>query len=204
MAGLLSLEQIGEFVDRLPPSFLADLAPIVDLRAVGPHISDLSEPKLAAAARVLIERDDWITIAAFVDGTPPERLAKTINEIEGEALLRIGLAMESRSRIDQILGLLSDDKLGELLVAAAERDLASAAIQMIDAMGDEGLMRIGRQLADLNEGQQDILAKELLTDPAFAQAAQRLLANSPRSVHLAIGRVRSELVRSENHAGPRP
>lgn len=71
MAGLLSLEQIAEFVDRLPASFLAELAPVVDLRAIGPLIAAISEPKLAAAARVLIERDDWITIAAFIDSTPP-------------------------------------------------------------------------------------------------------------------------------------
>lgn len=200
MAGLLSLEQIGEFVDRLPASFLADLAPVVDLRAIGPLISDISEPKLAAAAQVLIERDDWITIAAFIDSTPPERLAGTINEIEGEALLRIGLAMESRSRIDEILGLLEDDKLRELLVAAAERDLAAAAIHMIDAMADEGLIRIGRLLADLSEGQQGTLARELLTDQDFEQAAQRLLAKSPRSVHVAIGRARSELAEEKEDA----
>ena len=193
MAGLLSLEQIAEFVDRLPASFLADLAPVVDLRAIGPLISDISESKLAEAAWVLIGRDDWITIAAFVDSTPAERLAGTINEVDGEAILRIGLSMESRSRIDEILGLLEDDKLRELLVAAAETDLAPVAIHLIDAMADEGLIRIGRLLADLGEGQQETLARELLTDPKFEQASQRLLAKAPRPVHLAIGRVRAQL-----------
>ena len=73
---------------------------------------------------------------------------------------------------------------------------------MIDGMGEKGLSRIGRLLADLNEGQQRAFAKELLADPAFEQGAQRLLATSPRSVHLAIGRVRSELARGEGPAGP--
>lgn len=188
MAGLLSLEQIGEFVDRLPPAFLADLAPVVDLRAIGPLISDISEAKLAAAAAVLIERADWITIAAFVDSSPPERLARTINEIDGEALLLIGLAMENRSRVDEILGLLEDGKVRDLLVAAAEKNLAAEAMHMITAMSDAGLARVGRHLADLSERQQAALAGELLSDPEFQQEAQKLIDVSPPSVRMAIDR----------------
>ena len=190
MAGLLSLEQVREFVDRLPAGFLADLAPVVDLRSIGPLISDMPEPKLAEAAWVLIEREDWITIAAFVDSTPPERLASTIDEIDGEALLRIGLAMESRSRMDEILGYLDDEKLRELLVAAAERNLGAAAMHMIGALADDGLIRVGARLADLTEAQQETLARELLGDREFQREAERLIERSPEAVRVAIDRVR--------------
>jgi hypothetical protein len=193
LAGLLEVEQIAEFAERLPAEFLAEIAPVVDLRSFGPLISDISEEKLLAAARVLIAREDWITIAAFVDNTPLERLGRTINLIDGEAVLRVGIVIEQRARIDEILALVDEETLRELLVAATEPELARAALHLISAVGDRGVERIGRVLAELGEDEQAALAHHFLTDAEFRQAAERLIERAPAPVHAAIRRAEAEL-----------
>ena len=101
--------------------------------------------------------------------------------------------------MDEILGYLDDEKLRELLVAAAERNLGAAAMHMIGALADDGLIRVGARLADLTEAQQETLARELLGDREFQREAERLIERSPEAVRVAIDQGQAELNSSPGH-----
>jgi hypothetical protein len=193
-ASLLDADRLADLAGRLPPDFLADVAAVLDLRYVGPLIRGVDGGKVVEVTRVLIDREEWTTMAAFVDAIRHEVLVETIRLLAGEALLRVGFVLEDRSRLDEILLLLDDERLREMLIAAEKRDLIAETLHLVNALADPGVARVAAMLAKLSEEHQRALAAKLVTDPDLLAAAQRLIANSPPTVHAAIARARLERV----------
>jgi hypothetical protein len=187
-ASLLDADQLADFADRLPPEFLADVAAVVDLRYVGPLIGGIDAARVVEVTRSLIDREEWTTMAAFVDEIRHDVLVETVRLFDGDALLRVGFVLDDRSRLDEILALLGDERLQEMLIAAEERDLLAEALHLVNGLSDPGVARIGAMLAELGEEHQRALAAKLAVDPDLSSAAQRLIDSSPPAVRAAIAR----------------
>ncbi len=187
-ASLLNTDQLADLAARLPPDFLADVAAVVDQRHVGPLIQGVDVETVVEVTRILIKRQEWITMAAFVAEIGHEALVETIVLFDGEGLLRVGFVLENRSRLDEILALLDDERLREMLIAAEERDLLGETLHLVNALADPGVARVAAMLANLGEAHQSALASKLVADPGLLSAAQRLIANSPPAVHAAVAR----------------
>lgn len=191
-ASLLDADQLTDLAERLSPEFLADVAAVVDLRYVGPLIGGIDGGRVADVTRILIDREEWTTMAAFVDEIRYEVLVETVRLFDGEGLLRVGFVLEDRSRLDEILALLGDRRLQEMLIAADEDDLLAEALHLVNALSDPGVARIGEMLAKLSEEHQRALAAKLVVDPGLFSAAQRLIDNSPPAVREAVVRGRRD------------
>jgi hypothetical protein len=187
-ASLLDADQLADFADRLPPEFLADVAAVVDLRYVGPLIGGIDAARVVEVTRSLIDREEWTTMAAFVDEIRHDVLVETVRLFDGDALLRVGFVLDDRSRLDEILALLGDERLQEMLIAAEERDLLAEALHLVNGLSDPGVARIGAMLAELSEEHQRALAAKLTVDPDLSSAAQRLIDSSPPAVRATIAR----------------
>jgi len=187
-ASLLDADQLADLAERLPPEFLADVATVVDLRYVGPLIGGIDTGRVTEVTGILIEREEWTTMAAFVDEIRHDVLVETIRFFDGDALLRVGFVLEDRSRLDEILALLGDERLREMLIAADERDLLAEALHLVNGLSDPGVARVATMLAKLSEEHQSALAAKLVVDPGLFSAAQRLIDNSPPAVRAAIAR----------------
>jgi hypothetical protein len=117
-------------------------------------------------------------------------LVQVIDMLDGEALLRVGFVLENRSRLDEIQGLLDDYKLRELLTAAGEYDLLTETIYLVNALGDDGVLRVARILGELSQERRDAFAAKLLEDADLLSAARRLVDSSP-PLRAAIDRAKS-------------
>lgn len=190
-AGLLDPDQVSEFAGQLPADFLADVAAVTDPGAIGPLVHGIEAAKIMAVTRVLVEREEWVTMGAFVGLVGNDLLPETIGFFDAEALLRVGFVLEDRSRVDEIFRFLDDERLLDLLTTAEERDLLGETIHLVNALDDDGVARVGRMLGELSEERRDALAEKLLTDADLRQAAQRLIECSPIAVRGAIERAES-------------
>lgn len=189
-ASLLTADELAEFASRLPAEFVADVAAVMDLRSVGSLLDRIDTAKVVEVTRVLIARQDWVTMGAFGGRIGRDALIQVIGMLDGEALARVGFLLENRSRLDEIQGLLDDEKLQELLIAAGECDLIPETIYLVDALSDDSVIRVGRILGELNQERQEALAAKLLKDADLLRAAQRLIDSSP-PVQATIARSRS-------------
>jgi hypothetical protein len=179
VASLLSADELTDFASRFPADFLADIAAVIDLRALGPMLDRIDAAKVVEVSRVLAERQDWVTMGAFGGRIRADSLVQVIDMLDGEALLRVGFVMENRSRLVEMQGLLDDDKLGELLRAAGEHDLLVETIYLVHALSDEGVARVAGILGELGQEHRDALAAKLLEDADLLPTAKRLIDSSP-------------------------
>jgi hypothetical protein len=190
VASLLSTDELADFASRFPAAFLADIATVIDLRALGPLLDRMDAARVVEVTRVLAERQDWVTMGAFGGRIQDDALVQVIDMLDGVALLRVGFVLEDRSRLDEIEGLLDDEKLRELLRAAGEHDLLAETIYLVDSLSDEGVARVARILGEFTQERRDAFAVKLLEDAALLSAARRLVDSSP-SLRAAIDRARS-------------
>jgi hypothetical protein len=185
-SALLSAEMAADLAARLPAEFLADVATNVDLRYVGPLVGGIPTDTMAAAGRVLREREEWIVLSAFVGYVPPEQLAVLLEEFDGEALLRAGFVIEDVTRLDSVVALLPDARLDELLAAADEHGLWREAIALVGHLGEEQGARIIAAIERLEPARQASLAAVLREDSGLRSAAAELIARAPESLRALI------------------
>jgi hypothetical protein len=190
-ASLLTADELADFADRLPADFVADVAAVMDLRSVGSLLDQIDQAKVVEVTRVLAERQDWVTMGAFGGRIRRDALIQVIDMLDGEALARVGFLLENRSRLDEIQGLLDDEKLRELLIAAGECDLIPETIYLVDALSNNSVVRVGRIFGELNQERQDAFTAMLLNDASLLSAAQRLIDSCP-PVRAAIDRAKSQ------------
>lgn len=178
-ASLLTADELADFARRLPADFVADVAAVMDLRSVGSLLDRIDTAKVVEVTLVLAKRQDWVTMGAFGGRIRRDALIQVIGMLDGEALARVGFLLENRSRLDEIQGLLDDEKLRELLIAAGECDLIPETIYLLDALSDDSVVRVGRVLGELTQERREAFAATLLKDASLFSAAQRLIDSCP-------------------------
>ncbi len=178
-ASLLTADELADFARRLPADFVADVASVMDLRSVGSILDQIDTEKVVEVTLVLADRHDWVTMGAFGGRIPREALIKVIGMLDGEALARVGFLLEDRSRLEEIHGLLDDEKLRELLIAAGECNLIPETVYLLDALSDDSVARVGRILGELTQKRRKAFVATVLRDPDLLSAAQRLIDGCP-------------------------
>jgi hypothetical protein len=176
---LLTADELADFARRLPADFVADVAAVMDLRSVGSLLDRIDTAKVVEVTLVLAKRQDWVTMGAFGGRIRRDALIQVISMLDGEALARVGFLLENRSRLDKIQGLLDDEKLRELLIAAGECDLIPETIHLLDALSDDSVVRVGRVLGELTQERREAFAATLLEHADLLSAAQRLIDSCP-------------------------
>jgi hypothetical protein len=170
-AALLSPEKAGDLAGRLPADFLAEVACHVDVRKVGPLLVGIDRPTMAAAGEHLRRREEWVVLGAFVGHVADDVVADLLGGFDGEALLRSGTVIEDPSRMDAVVGMLTDARLDGLLDAADEHDLWADVVALNVHLGDEQLDRIARAVERLSGPRVERLAALLGADDELRAAA---------------------------------
>lgn len=186
-ASLLAPARAADFAHRLPPRFLAEIACHLDLRIVGSLIAGISQDVLAEAGECLREREEWIVLAAFVDHLPHADLARQLHVYDGEALLRLGFAVEDTARLDELVGLLGDDRLDELLAAAGEHGLWPEAVSLATHLGPRQAARIAAAVERLDDPELTRLEALLTADPDQRLAAEPIVSRLPEELRVRVG-----------------
>ncbi|GAB3035340.1 hypothetical protein [Mycobacterium bourgelatii] len=150
IAGMLEPSRGVAIAEQLPTPFLAETAVQLDPRRAASLISAMPPRVIAEVAKQLLQRDDHVTMGRFV-GVLPDPSLRAAAPVMGDAdLLRIGFLLEEKSRLDNMVDIISD-RLPGIVRAAHENDLWAQAIDLFDNVGPHNKGRIGDIAASLGD-----------------------------------------------------
>jgi hypothetical protein len=192
IAGLLEPRRAGQIAERLPTPFLADVAVELDPRRVEGVLAALPPGRIAEIAAELVRRGEHVAMSSFVDHLPPESLRAATAALDGDALLHIGLALESQERFDEIVGGLSRAQLEQLIDEAADAELWPETLRLTALMSPQALERF----ASLPRIQQPAVLERIVSvaadDPAVWQGLVPVAARLPGPAReVVLSRVRA-------------
>jgi hypothetical protein len=142
IVGLLAPEHAIDLALRMPDVFLADTSAQLDPRRARELVASLPTERIVAVARVLVERQDFLTLARFVDYLSNDTIAAVIASIHDElALLRIAVFIESSAKLAELLDLISDERLQRMLAAVRAANAWDTILPLLAAMGEHALDR---------------------------------------------------------------
>jgi hypothetical protein len=150
LAGLLETDKAVDVAKRLPPAFLADIAVEMDPRRASEVISRLPTELVVDAATVLAERGETVTMGRFVGHLNPPTLAACVAILPAETILRSAFVLEERDRLDEIVGLMPEDRLRELVEAAVANGIEDEARDLLSALGKRQAARLEPLLSALD------------------------------------------------------
>jgi hypothetical protein len=89
---------------------------------------------VVAITEELLDRGDFATMGRFVDSMPVDVLGAVLEITEDDELLKVCAAAESAAGIDEIFGMLSDERLRDVRRKAGRKDLRQAALVLRDRL----------------------------------------------------------------------
>lgn len=131
ITGQLEPSRAVEVAERLPPSFLADVAIELDPRRASAVIAKIPPRLLASITRELVKRDEYVTMGRFLGHLPDAAIATAIAATDDQALLRTGFVLEEKSRLEQVADLLGPERLGDVIETARADELWPEALDLL-------------------------------------------------------------------------
>jgi len=122
VAGLLEPRRAIDLARRMPPQYLADLAMQLDPRRVSAIIRGLAPALIARVAAQLAVRDEHIVMGRFVGHMTDEALLAAFAVLDDASLLRIAYFVEEKDQLDNVIGLLSTERLRGVIRSAVDED----------------------------------------------------------------------------------
>lgn len=166
IAGELPAWRAAAISRYLPAFFMAEVAIALDPRSARELIGLLPVGQVAAIARVLLDKRDFVTIGRFVGLMPDEVVREVADEIADEGdLLEIVFHLESRERIDHLVHILPSERIHRAMMIVCDpsrRELWPKLLALVTNVG----YGLKRELGDLAASQGD----EVLA--AIVRAAQ--------------------------------
>jgi hypothetical protein len=194
VTGLLPPARAVEIAMKLSPHFLADLSMELDPRSAREVLALLPAERVIAVAQELIQRREYITMARFADFLSDLTIRRVMDTIKDDrALLEIAFFIESRARLETIIGMMPPERLRKIIVTAAtdEKGLWPEALAMMTQVSPELRGRMGDLTAELDD---DILASAIAVIdrdglwPAWVEVLSAMNATSQRRM-LSMGAV---------------
>lgn len=192
IAGLLSTPHALDLALRMSNGFLAEVSAMIDPRRAGAVISQIPTDRVVAVAHILLEHHDYVTLARFVDFLSTATIAAVIDSIPDELeLLRIGAYVESATKLGELVGLLSPERVRAMIAALRGADgihwmEALAIAEQLDdgwrrTLGDHAAALDPAVLAALAEAAHrfEVWPAALLLVLAMSEPAQRRFLELP-------------------------
>jgi len=173
-AGLLEHGKATEMLEHLSPGFLAEVAVALEPSQASGVIGLVPIDLVTEVAVHLDRRDEHVTMAGFVDQFDEDTLTAAMAALSDEGLLHTGFVVEDKSRLDGIVGHLSDRRVQRIIEVVARKALWEEALDLTDRLGDEQRARLAAQVGDLPDEAIDGLLAALAADPTLRPSARRL------------------------------
>jgi hypothetical protein len=153
VAGVVDTSRGIDVAKRLSPGFLADVSVQLDPRHSSEIIAGIPAQTVAAVAGELTRREDWITIGRFVGHLPDATVSASLEAIPNRALLQVVFVLDDKSRLDHIVGLLPRPRFDSLMQTAAEHDLWSPMLDLLNHLEPGKRAALAARFAELPEDQ---------------------------------------------------
>ena len=125
VTGLLSPDKAVDVGSKLSPAFMADIAVNVDPRKVTDLVVAMPPQTIAAVARELAARGEWLVMADFVAAVTTPALRTTVDAVDDRAVLQIAPLLEDPERVRLVISLLDDERLAGLRETAEQEGLTA-------------------------------------------------------------------------------
>lgn len=134
VTGFMDPQRAADVGKHLDPPFLADICIQLDPRRAREIIPRMDVDTVVAVTEELLERADFVTLGRFVGAMPSDVLGAVLEVTEDDELLKVCAVAESDAGIDEIFGMLSDDRLRDLRRTARRKDLRPEALALRDRL----------------------------------------------------------------------
>ncbi|KGD65003.1 hypothetical protein Y5S_01911 [Alcanivorax nanhaiticus] len=149
IASELPAERAIKLADKLPDDFLAKLCIHLEPSQSRDLLSAMPDKIVARVAQTLLSMDEHITLARFVAVIQPSALqAITATVNSGEAMVKIALYLEDKSKLDTLLELLSEEQQRATVKAATEHELWPAVLSLNGHVNTTLRGRMGNMVAE--------------------------------------------------------
>lgn len=153
VAGQMDVKRGVGIASRLPSKFLADVCLSLDPGHTRELIAAIPVEQIVKVALELARREEHVTMGRFVDIIGDTAIRAVLAAITDNAhLLRIAFFAENKQRLDAIIGLLSEERLVDVIhTAASSADLWPEALGLMQHLSPEVRGRLGDLAASLEE-----------------------------------------------------
>ncbi len=167
VAGLMPSDRAVDLAMKMPDAFLADVAVELDPQSARDVIAAMPAKRVVAIALILVARADYITMGRFVGYLSESVIGAAMNAVTSdEALLRTAFFVESKDKLNALIGLLPESRLRSSILLAAD-DHSGLWVEAL-ALMDHANEQWKRKIADLAADQDESVLDSMM------QAAQRL------------------------------
>ena len=147
VAELLEPARAVDMVMRLPNGYLADVSSVLDPARAPDVVAAIPLDRVATISAELARREEWVVIGSFVSHVPPEALRASVAVYDGAQLLRIGFVLDDLSKVDTIVGMLSDHQVDAVLAAAPADGLWAELSEMAGHLQPPRIARLAQRYA---------------------------------------------------------
>lgn len=144
---LLDAARAVELVNRLPDHYLADVSAAMDPSRSPEVLVQVPPERVAAVARELARRGEWVVMGSFVSVVSSAALRAAVAELTGEQLLRISFVLDDLSRLPEITAALNDRQLDDLLAAVGRAELWREFDELLASLDESGPGRLAARFA---------------------------------------------------------
>jgi hypothetical protein len=166
VASLVGAEKAIDISKRLSPAFLAETCLHLDPRRTADIIRGTPVEMVVAVSKILQAKQEYVTMARFVDALTPEAIKAVINATpDEEPLLRTAVFAENPALHNELVSYLPKSRLKSLISkATVDAELWSAALSLMSHLNPQWMGELGQLTSELDDA---TLAK--ITDYATAQ-----------------------------------
>lgn len=136
VAGLMPPQRAVDVAAKLHTKFLADVCVQLDPRSAAELLDKIPLKTTLEVARVLLERREYVTMGRFVDVLGNEAIKAVMRELDDDALVRIGVFVERRTRLVELIDLVPADRLRGIVqsVSAGAAEVQAAGLAMMSQL----------------------------------------------------------------------
>lgn len=127
----------------LESDFLADVSMELDPERSRDIIRGIPAKQVIEVAHILLQREEHITMARFVDALEDEVLSRTMDSITDDAaMLHIGFFVEDKAHLNKTIVHLSDERLASMVQVCEAQDLWPEILSLMEHMDEPTRMRL--------------------------------------------------------------
>ncbi|MGH2905326.1 MAG: hypothetical protein ACRDKI_00990 [Solirubrobacterales bacterium] len=142
VAGFVEPKQAAAVVERLSTSFVTDITVGLDPRRVEPVIGRMPKETIAAIAKELVKRDEYVRMGELMTFTDEHAVAAVFAQASDSQLLQIAFVAEDKDKLSAAIAQLDDERVGGTMRAAGREQLWPEALDLLLHLDDEQYFRV--------------------------------------------------------------